>query len=225
MQLEESSGFGGGTGGPLDQRTLESDYTRPTGNDADSNTDLTDIDAFAHEDNKDEAWLFPNEDHLPGYYLEQLEIFNKQEYTKQDYKDNSTCLLNRMEKQWNQCWTYLKKDQYRAYETVSVTTLHTFFDWLLSQRQGKGRRKRQGTKLASSLGTAAGVKLDAKMNRSMHKVLRKLAKKHNLKKIGRDKACMYVEDLAQVLQTNLVTTKKRYPYGRYRIQAQLYLQL
>lgn len=36
---------------------------------------------------------------------------------------------------------------------------------------------------------------------------------------------MYVEDLAQVLQTNLVTTEKRYPHGRYRIQAQLYLQL
>ncbi|KAI1676344.1 DUF3435 domain containing protein [Pyrenophora tritici-repentis] len=59
----------------------------------------------------------------------------------------------------------------------------------------------------------------------MHKVLRKLAKKHDLKKIGRDKACMYVEDLARVLQTNLVTTEKRYPHGRYRIQAQLYLQL
>jgi hypothetical protein len=36
---------------------------------------------------------------------------------------------------------------------------------------------------------------------------------------------MYVKDLARVLQTNLVTTEKRYPHGRYRIQAQLYLQL
>lgn len=36
---------------------------------------------------------------------------------------------------------------------------------------------------------------------------------------------MYVEDQALVLQTNLVTTEKRYPHGRYRIQAQLYLQL
>jgi hypothetical protein len=36
---------------------------------------------------------------------------------------------------------------------------------------------------------------------------------------------MYVEDLAKVLQTNLMTTEKRYPYRRYRIQAQLYLQL
>lgn len=37
---------------------------------------------------------------------------------------------------------------------------------------------------------ATGVKFDGKMNRSMHKVLRKLAKKHGLKKIGRDKACI-----------------------------------
>jgi hypothetical protein len=36
---------------------------------------------------------------------------------------------------------------------------------------------------------------------------------------------MYLEDQTLVLQTNLATTEKRYPYGRYRIQAQLYLQL
>jgi hypothetical protein len=36
---------------------------------------------------------------------------------------------------------------------------------------------------------------------------------------------MDVEDLAQVLQMNLVTTIKRYSHRRYRIQAQLYLQL
>jgi hypothetical protein len=36
---------------------------------------------------------------------------------------------------------------------------------------------------------------------------------------------MYLEDLVRVLQMNLVTTKKRYPHERYRIQAQLYLQL
>lgn len=119
---------------------------------------------------------------------------------------------------------------------MSVRTLHTFFDWLLNQRQGKGGRKRRGTKYASSLGTywkvfrlvyerATGDKIDGKTNRSMHKVLRKLAKKHGLKKIGRDKACMYVEDLTEVLHTNLTTTEKKYTHGRYRLQAQLYLQL
>ncbi|KAF2682551.1 hypothetical protein K458DRAFT_307420 [Lentithecium fluviatile CBS 122367] len=215
----------------------ESDYT---GSDADdgveSDTDLTDVNAFANKNDEDEAWLSPNEDHPPEHYLQQLETFDEQEYTKEDYADSSTRLLDRMEDQWNQCWTYLRKDHYRAYATVSVATLYTFFDWLLGQRRGKGGRKRRGTKLTSSLGTywkifrlvyerATGVKLDGKMNRSMHKVLRKLAKKHGLKKIGRDKACMYVKDLALVLQTNLVTAEKRYPHGRYRIQAQLYLQL
>jgi hypothetical protein len=34
---------------------------------------------------------------------------------------------------------------------------------------------------------------------------------------------MYVEDLSKVLHTNLVTTKKRYPHGRYRMQAWFYL--
>ncbi|KAF2462711.1 uncharacterized protein BDR25DRAFT_123116 [Lindgomyces ingoldianus] len=134
------------------------------------------------------------------------------------------------------CWTFLRKDHLCDYATVSVCTLHTFFDWLLSHCQGKGGRRRRGTKYASSLGTywkvyrlvyerAAGFKLDGKMNRSMHKVLRKLTKKHSLKKVGQDKACMYVEDLNLVLQTNLATTEKRYPHGRCRIQVQLYLQI
>ena len=56
-------------------------------------------------------------------------------------------------------------------------------------------------------------------------MLKKLAKKHSLKKIGRDKACVYIEDLALVLQKNLETTEKRYPHGRCRIQAQFYLQI
>ena len=56
-------------------------------------------------------------------------------------------------------------------------------------------------------------------------MLRKLAKKHSLKKMGLEKPCMYVEDLIEVLRTNLMTTEKRYSHGRYRILLQLYLQL
>jgi len=48
-------------------------------------------------------------------------------------------------------------------------------------------------------------------------VLRKLAKKYSLKKIGPEKPCIYIEDLIEVLWTNLIMTKKRYSYGRYRI--------
>ncbi|KAJ5066003.1 C2H2 finger domain protein [Bipolaris maydis] len=167
-----------------------SDYSASdTDHGVELDTDLTDVDEFADKIEKNEAWVFPDDDHPPEYYLQQLENFNEQEYVKEDYKESSTRLLNRMEDQWNH----------------SLGTYWKVFR-LVYER-------------------ATGVKLDGKMNRSMHKVLRKLAKKHDLKKIGRDKACMYVEDLAQVLQTNLVTTEKRYPHGRYRIQAQLYLQL
>lgn len=145
-----------------------------------------------------------------------------------------------MEDQWHQCWTYLERVKHRDFSTirnfstVSPGTLYTFFNWLLSQREGKGGRRRRGTKYASSLGTywkvfrlvyerVTSERLDARMNRSMHKVLRRLAKEHGLRKIGRDKACMYVEDLALVLQTNSATTLIIYSYGRYRIQGLLYL--
>ncbi|KAH5553381.1 hypothetical protein HBI26_238320 [Parastagonospora nodorum] len=99
---------------------------------------------------EDEAWLLPNEDHPPAYYLQQLENFDEQEYTKEDYKDSSTRLLDRMEDQWNQCWTYLKRDKYRDWATVSLGTLHTFFNWLLIQPEGKKGRKRRGTNVRKS---------------------------------------------------------------------------
>jgi hypothetical protein len=55
-----------------------SDYTGPTGDGVDPDTDLTDVDAFADRDEEDEVWLFPNKDHPPEYYLQQLETFNEQ---------------------------------------------------------------------------------------------------------------------------------------------------
>ena len=48
-------------------------------------------------------------------------------------------------------------------------------------------------------------------------MLRKLAKKYGLKKTGLEKPYIYIEDLIEVLRTNLITTKKRYSYRRHRI--------
>jgi hypothetical protein len=36
---------------------------------------------------------------------------------------------------------------------------------------------------------------------------------------------MYIKDLARLLQTNLTTTKQRYPHGRHRIEINLFGQL
>ena len=80
-----------------------SDYSASdTDHNVELDTDLTDVDEFANKNEKNEAWVFPNDDHPPEYYLQQLENFNEQEYVKEDYKDSSTRLLNRMEDQWNQ---------------------------------------------------------------------------------------------------------------------------
>jgi hypothetical protein len=78
--------------------------------------------------------------------------------------------------------SYIKKDPTEMYNAISLRSLYNFFDWLLSQRRGKGGRKRRGTKLASSLGTywkvfrlvyerAIGAKIDGETTRSMHKVM------------------------------------------------------
>lgn len=95
---------------PTDDSSDESEYvgSDPDG-DTESDTDLTSVDTCTtDEDNDDQPCESaddeansPNEDHPPEYYLQQLETFDEQEYTRQDYKDSSTRLLDRIEEQWN----------------------------------------------------------------------------------------------------------------------------
>jgi hypothetical protein len=76
---------------------------------------------------------------------------------------------------------YIKKDPTEIYNTISFRSFYNFFDWFLSQRQGKGRKKQYRTKLASSLGIywkvfrlvykqATGAKIDSKTNCNIYKV-------------------------------------------------------
>jgi hypothetical protein len=82
----------------------DSDYTgSDTDDGVEPDTDLIDVNEFANNENdEDEAWLSLDKDHPPEHYLQQLEMFDEQEYTRQDYKDSSTRLIDRMEDQWNQ---------------------------------------------------------------------------------------------------------------------------
>jgi hypothetical protein len=62
-------------------------------------------------------------------------------------------------------------------------------------------------------------------NENLSQVLKKLAKKYCLSTKKRDNVAMYIENLADVLQTNLTTMKQRYTYSRQRIQTSLFCQL
>ena len=61
---------------PVKSSSNDSDYTGSGTDDGiELDIDLTDIHEFAdnnNENDEDEAWLFPNEDHPPEYYLQQL---------------------------------------------------------------------------------------------------------------------------------------------------------
>ena len=76
---------------------IERDYSSPTGDNVNLDTNLLYANAFANKDNKDRAYLSPNNDYPPKYYIQQLKTFNKEEYVKEDYKKSSTCLLNYIE--------------------------------------------------------------------------------------------------------------------------------
>ncbi|KAF1809568.1 C2H2 finger domain protein [Eremomyces bilateralis CBS 781.70] len=186
--------------------------------------------------NRESAWLLEGNEHPPEYYNQLLDNFDDSEYTKEDYSDGTTVLLDRSEAQWNQYCAYTGKDPKKMYQAISINVLHNFFHWLLSQRRGKEGRRLRGTKLASSLGTywkiyrltyerATGDKINGPTTRGMHKVLRKLAKRHGLKKGAREKPCMYVEDLKEALRTNLCAVEKKYSHGRIRIGVQLFMQI
>ncbi|KAF2455228.1 hypothetical protein BDY21DRAFT_396397 [Lineolata rhizophorae] len=118
-------------------------------------------------------------------------------YYAEDYSPGATLLLDLIEEQW-----------------------FYFFDWMLNQKIGKGGRRMRGTKHRTT-----GDKITGQVNCGMHKVLHKLAKKHGLREQGREKPCMYVEDLKEVLRTNLTTTRKRYSYGQLRMQMRIFMQL
>ncbi|CAN9454731.1 unnamed protein product [Alternaria alternata] len=182
---------------------MERDYSGPTGDDVDLDTDLSYADPFADEDDKDGAYLSPNNDHPPEYYIQQLETFNEEEYVKEDYKKSSTRLLNYMEDQWNHIDAGAV---YQGNNTFAPTKLYRSLPYLHSSTgcSSSVRENKEDDAEGRSLPALWG---HGKISRSMHKVLRKLTKKHGLKKIGRDKACIDIHTDA------------------IRIQAQLYLQL
>ena len=100
---------------PSTDSSGESEYAESEGDrNAGSDTNLTDAGLSLDEDDEDgdgdkemgdvedQASLFADGTHPPEYYLRQLEAFDEVEYTKEDYKDSSTRLLDRIEEQWNQ---------------------------------------------------------------------------------------------------------------------------
>ena len=58
-------------------------------------TDLTNLIDIANS-----AWLFVDDDHLPEYYLQLTEDFNKTEDIKEDYSFGITRLLDWIKEQW-----------------------------------------------------------------------------------------------------------------------------
>lgn len=94
---------------PIGSSSNESEYA---GSDVDdgvgSDTDLTDVETYDDEDGEqgegveDQAWPFADDNRPPEHYLQQLETFDEIEYTKEDYKENSARLLDRIEDLWNQ---------------------------------------------------------------------------------------------------------------------------
>ncbi|OCK73812.1 C2H2 finger domain protein [Lepidopterella palustris CBS 459.81] len=209
--------------------------------DPDYVTDLTDVDEDAIEDDKmsdvqitDEGYL-QWQDRPPEYYLAHAEEVNKSDVVRISYADSSTLQFNGIEEQWRQYCVYLGKDPIKSFDAITTGDMSSFFRWKLSRQRGKGGRKLRGTKVSTSLETywkqfrlvykrATGRDISGDMTHQMHEVLRRVATDHGLSDRKREKLPMDVEDVREVLQTNLTTTEIAYRVGRYRIQTCFFLQ-
>jgi len=77
----------------------ESEYIDLKIDEASSSIDLTNVNTGSDNNNNNWVWLLADKDYPLKYYFKQLNIFNKTEYAKEDYKLNNICLLNCIEKQ------------------------------------------------------------------------------------------------------------------------------
>ncbi|KAJ5507903.1 hypothetical protein N7527_010046 [Penicillium freii] len=222
---------------PYEDEHLSSDSSDDSG-DSQYDTDLTEPDCEDDQlkDAGDVAQLFADNEHLPEYYLQQLEQFDESVYTQEDYSKGTVSLLDQVETRWNQFCACIRKDPQQEFLKLSVGILYTFLDWALNQRRGKNGRRLPGIKRKSSLETfwkvfrlvferATSGKIENRMNRQMRRVIRKLSRNHKLSCKGREKSTMYVEDLTMVVETAISTTKKKFGHGRHRIELCVFLQL
>ncbi|EED11909.1 conserved hypothetical protein [Talaromyces stipitatus ATCC 10500] len=211
--------------------------------DAVQETDLTcdddddnDNDVNYAQDQSDLADFLADNEHPPQYYIDQLKNFDETIYNQEDYSSGTQRMLDRVEGCWNGFCSYTQTDPVESYSALSAKFLGTFLEWVLNLRRGKGGRRLRGIKTKSSLQTfwkvfrlvherATGDKIDPVTTRQMKRVIRHLSKKYHLKKKGRAKSVMYVEDLAKVVETTVVTTRKKFGHGRHRIELCLFLQL
>ena len=94
---------------PYEDEHLRSDSSDDSGDDQ-YETDPTEPDCEDDqlEDAGDVAQLFADNEHLPEYYLQQLEHFDESVYTQEDYSKGTVSLLDQVETRWNQCVTLLR---------------------------------------------------------------------------------------------------------------------
>ncbi|PGG95045.1 hypothetical protein AJ79_10301 [Helicocarpus griseus UAMH5409] len=191
-------------------------------------TDPADYDEGGKNDAHDLAGLLADDEHPPEYYMEMLNSGDESLLQYNEYANNSLKLLGRIEQEWLNFCTFVKKDPKEMYQQMDVKKLYTFFDWVLNQRRGKDGRRRQGLKYIFRLVYEREMheKIDRETSKRVIKnVIPKLAKLYHLKKGHRKKSVVYLDDLINVVETTLTTTKKKFGHGRQRILLCLFFQL
>ncbi|KAK1989918.1 C2H2 finger domain-containing protein, partial [Colletotrichum falcatum] len=127
----------------------------------------------------------------------------------------------------------LERKPQECYKKLPAKTLYTFFNWYLSQKEGKGGRRRSGVKKQSSLKTywknfrlafeqATGMGIASKQGRSMRNAIGRLAKEHSLDEQARVNRIMTIDQLKQHNEKTLSTTRKMFKLGEIRILAVLF---
>jgi hypothetical protein len=82
---------------------IESCFDIDSRGETDSDTNLTNVDTNVEGvDELNVSWIInKDKDHLPKYYLNQEEEFDKAKDANEDYKDNSIVLFDKIKERWH----------------------------------------------------------------------------------------------------------------------------
>ncbi|KAF2012894.1 hypothetical protein BU24DRAFT_425506 [Aaosphaeria arxii CBS 175.79] len=169
----------------------------------------------------------------PEYYRAHAKKVNNTDVVPA-YASGTIMHLDRLTEQWEKYCEHVAEDSIHLMKSLTVGDVASFFQWKLDQRKGKGGRKLRGIKNASSLKTyrkqflqvhrrITGKDMDSELVGQTRMVLSDLARDSKLDQTPREKAAMDIFDVREVSQTTIVTTKKMFKVGRYRIQTAFYI--
>ncbi|KGQ00729.1 hypothetical protein PAAG_12607 [Paracoccidioides lutzii Pb01] len=181
------------------------------------------------------ALLLNDEEHPPEHYLAEEADLEPSCLRQRRYSPRTQEKLDWIKEHWEQYCKFVHRDPIQAYHDITIQSLKGFLSWVCDRRRGKNGRRR-GIKRLSSFHTfwkwymlvyevEVGKRINEMIIAQSQDLLNLIADEKHLSREKREKATMYVQDLAEFCCVLLATTEMLYLIGWLRIQLILFSHL